>query len=102
MEDQIVFRELSSGGEWSLEFGYNSEFIDYLKQRVPASGRSYDPETHIWKVFAGPYPSALINALTGVAVQKFRHASLIYRNDDDKLTTRNLKTGQESVQESLF
>lgn len=98
MDDQITFRELSPG-KWTLEFGYNSEFIDYLKQRVPATDRSYDPETHIWTVRGCDRDLA---ALEGVAVQKFRHSTRMFRNDDGKLTMRNLKTGQESVQESLF
>lgn len=97
-DDQITFREVSPG-RWTLEFEYNPEFIYYLKQRVPAHERSYDPDTHIWTVNDDSFR---LNALEGVAVQKFRHAVRQYRNADGKLALRNLKTGVETVQEELF
>jgi hypothetical protein len=97
-DDQITIREVSPG-RWTLEFEFNSDFIAYLKQRVPCHERSYDPETHIWTINDDGYR---LNAVEGIAVQKFRHAVRQYRNAEGKLTLRNLKTGAETVQEELF
>lgn len=98
-EDQITIRELGCF-RWSLEFSYNEEFIDWLKRRIPAADRSYDPETHIWRVSGDS--DVRLNAIESIAVQKFRFAVRWYKNAEGKLTMRNLKTGAETVQEELF
>jgi hypothetical protein len=97
--DQIDIRQQKRPGVWTLEFEFNQEFIDYLKGRVPSSERSYDKETHIWTLWCG---TAAMNAVEGVAVQKFRYAVKYFRNADDELVMKNLKTGAESVQKGLF
>ena len=96
-DDQITIRE--SGDGYSLEFSYNEEFIGWLKGRFVPAERSYDPDTHIWRVRTNERG---LNAIIGVAVQKFRHAVLWHRNEEGKLAMKNLKTGVETVQEELF
>jgi len=98
-DDQITIREVGPF-RWSLEFPYNEEFITWLKSRIPYPDRSYDPDTHIWRVSGDS--DVRLNAIIGVAVQKFRHAVLWHRNQEGKLAMKNLKTGVETVQEELF
>ncbi len=98
-DDQITIRELGPF-RWSLEFPYHEEFIAWLKARIPAVDRSYDPETHVWKVSGDS--DLRLNAITGIALQKFRHAVLWYRNAEGKLAMKNLRTGVETIQESPF
>ena len=98
-DDQITIRQIGSD-KWSLEFPYNEDFINYLKRRVPAADRTYDPDTHVWTISGDE--EFRLNAIEGVAVQKFRHAVRWYRNAEGNLAMRNLKTGVETVQETLF
>lgn len=95
-KDQLDIRQLADGS-WRLEFDYNSEFIEYLKQRVPARDRHYDDVTHYWTIFKDEY----MPAIEGIAVQKFAHVTKIFWRDD-KEVWRNLKTGVEYIQENLF
>lgn len=92
----IDIREMGDGN-WRLEFNYEASFIEYLKQRVPARDRSYDPDTNWWQVRGEHY----MPALEGIAAQKFDHATRIFRRRGETVE-RNLITGHESVQKSLF
>jgi hypothetical protein len=92
----IDIRELGDG-KYRLEFEYEASFIEYLKQRVPARDRSYDPDTNWWEVRGTHY----LPAIEGVAAQKFDHATRIFRRDGETVW-KNLITGHEPVQKSLF
>jgi hypothetical protein len=94
--DQIDIKEMGHG-KWRLEFAYNGDFITWLKGRIPAQDRSYDPDTHFWEIRGEEY----IPAIEGIAVQKFSFATKIFWRDG-KQVWRNLKTGTESIQENLF
>lgn len=94
--DQLDIRQ-TAAGVWRLEFDYNSDFIAFLKSRVPASDRSYDPGTHFWEVRGDNY----LPALEGVAVQHFKYAQRIFRREG-KLVYLNLISHQEHIQEELF
>jgi hypothetical protein len=98
LHDEIIFRCISPG-KYTIEFSYEASFIEYLKKRVPAHERSYDPDTQLWTFNDDSFR---LNALEGIAVQKFRHAQRIYWNNEGKLVMRNIKTGAEAIQESLF
>src|SRR5690349_14386610 len=95
-ETAIDIRELSDG-VWQLDFTFNQDFIDFLKSRVPPQHRSYDPETNFWQVRSSQY----LPALEGIAAQKFTFATRIFRRGSETVW-RNLVTGNESVQKSLF
>lgn len=92
----IDIRELGEG-KWRLEFNYEADFIAFIKSRVPARDRSYDPETTWWEVRGDQY----MPAIEGVAAQKFSHATRIFRRDGETVW-KNLISGHESVQRSLF
>ena len=94
--DQLDLRELRPG-VYRLEFPYNPDFISYIKQRVPAQDRSYDPETHFWEIRGDQY----IPAIEGIGAQKFKFATKIFWRDG-KEVWKNLHSGHESVQENLF
>jgi hypothetical protein len=94
--DQIDLKEIGPG-KYQLCFPYNPDFIQYLKTRVPAQDRSYDPDTHFWEVRGEQY----IPAIEGIAVRKFSFATKIFWRDG-KQVWRNLKSGAESIQENLF
>jgi hypothetical protein len=92
----IDIREIEPG-TWRLEFPYEADFIAYVKSRVPSRDRSYDPDTNWWTVRGQQY----MPEIEGIAAQKFDHATRIFRKDDETVW-RNLITGHESVQKSLF
>lgn len=96
--DQIDIRQQPRPGVYTLEFEFNGDFIQWLKGRVPYQDRGYDKETHIWTIRGEHYMAAI----EGVAVQRFRHAVLWYKNAAGELVMKNLKTGAESVQKGLF
>lgn len=98
-EDQITIRKIRDR-RYSIECSYEPDFIDYIKQRIAPGQRSYDPDTHIWEFEDSD--GKTLNAITGVATQKFRSAICIFRDNEGKLTTRNLKTGVQTLQEELF
>ena len=95
-EDQLDIVQVRPGC-WRLEFPYHPEFIAFLKRRVPAQDRSYNPDTHSWEIRGDQY----LAAIEGVGVQKFTHASRKFRRDG-KLVWLNLVSHQEMVQEELF
>lgn len=92
----IDIREMGDG-VWRLEFDYQADFIEYLKKRVPAKDRSYDVDTHWWTIRGQQY----MNAIEGIAAQKFDHATLIFRRHGETVW-KNLISGRESIQKSLF
>lgn len=94
--DQLDIRELRPG-VWRLEFPYNEEFIAWLKARISPRDRSYDPATHFWDVTGDSY----LPAIEGVGVQRFHFVTKIFWRDG-KEVWKNLKTGKEEIQESLF
>lgn len=97
MSDRCIdVREMGSG-EWRLEFPYDADFIAYLKQKVPGRDRSYDPDTNWWTVRGESY----MPAVEGVAAQKFDHATRVFRRNGETVW-KNLITGHESIQKSLF
>jgi len=97
--DEVVFRVLGDG-RFTIEASYNYEFVEYLKGRVPSRARSYDFDLEKWTVRDDD--GKTLNALEGVAAQKFRFAQRVFYNADGKLVTRNIKTGKETIQKSLF
>ncbi|MGH3427725.1 MAG: hypothetical protein ACRDQZ_09195 [Mycobacteriales bacterium] len=95
-DQQLDIREI--GPEtWRLEFPYNADFIEFIKRRVPHTDRSYDSATNFWTVRGDKY----MPAIEGVGVQKFRFATKIFKRGDDEVW-KNLITGAESIQKSLF
>ena len=80
-----------------LEFGYNLDFIEALKDAVFPRDRSYNPQTKIWTV--GIEHKDTVFAL---ARELFESAVHEYRDDHDALVTENIKTGEQTVIESLF
>jgi hypothetical protein len=95
--DQCDIRRISPG-VWRVECDFNESFIDYMKSRVPREARSYDPDTKIWTIKGDEY----IAKLESIAVQKFSYVTRIFRDDQDRLIWKNLKTGREEVQASFF
>jgi hypothetical protein len=95
--DQCDIRSVRPG-VWKVESDYNPDFVDYMKSRVPADDRSYDPDTHIWEIRGDNY----IPMLESIAVQKFSFATRIYTDSQGRRVWRNLKSGREEVQENLF
>jgi hypothetical protein len=96
--DQFDVREIRPGC-WRLEFPFNGEFIEYLKQRVPWQDRSYDSATHFWEIRDAN--NKYMAAIEGVGVQKFTYATRIFWREG-KQVIRNLQSGHESIQENLF
>lgn len=92
----IDIREMGEGA-WRLEFNYEADFIAYLKSRVPGRDRSYDSDTNYWTIRGDSY----MPAIEGVAAQKFDHATRIFRRDGETVW-KNLISGHESIQKSLF
>jgi hypothetical protein len=68
---------------------YNPEFIEYMKRRVPPEYRSYDEETKIWTI--ADTDGKTLNALTGVAAQKFSYATLWRRDDNGGSVIERIK-----------
>jgi hypothetical protein len=89
--DQLDIRQVGEG-KWRLEFAYNGDFIAWLKSRVPAQDRSYDPATHFWEIRGDQY----IPAIEGIGVQKFSFATKIFWRDNVEVW-KNLKTGREEI-----
>jgi hypothetical protein len=94
--DQLDIKQIGPE-KYTLEFPYNPDFIEFIKYKVPSSAREYDPDTKVWTVRGKEF----LNHLQGVGLQKFAHVMFIYRKDAD-LIFRNVRTGTENVQRSLF
>jgi len=95
-DDQLDIRELKSG-QWRLEFPYNAEFIEFLKLRVPARERQYDPDTKRWLLLSGEH----LAGVERLGMQHFQHVTKTFFRDG-KEVWKNLKTGIETIQENLF
>lgn len=90
-------RITEKAGALVLEFGYNLDFIEALKDAVKPRDRSYHPVTKIWTVGAEHK-----DAVFALAREIFENAVHEYRDDQDALVTENIKTGEKTVMESLF
>lgn len=97
MATDKTIRITEKGAELVLEFAYNLDFIEALKDAVGPRDRSYNPETKIWTVGVERKDGVI-----ALAREMFEGAVYEYRDDQDALVTENIKTGEKTVMESLF
>lgn len=95
-DSQLDIKQLTDGS-WALDFPFNRDFIDWLKGRVPGRDRSYDSATNVWVVRGDEY----LKPIESVGVQYFDHVTKLFYRDKVQVW-KNLKTGIETVQKSLF
>lgn len=94
----IEIVELKDKRSYRLQGSYVESWVEWLKKAVPYPDRDYDEN---WKTWEIKQPRHL-DRILAEAPKHFDRATFVRRGETGSLRYRNLHTGQENEQPSLF